>query len=56
MQQQIRDHPDFDRWFLEYPEVNYIVPLFSQCPGAGGAVTFFRNWCIPVRINDKLIR
>jgi hypothetical protein len=21
MQQQVRDHPDFDRWFLEYPEV-----------------------------------
>ena len=21
MQQRIHDHPDFDRWFLEYPEV-----------------------------------
>ena len=24
VQQRIREHQDFDRWFVEYPEVRYI--------------------------------
>ena len=24
VQQRIREHPDFDRWFVEYPEVGNI--------------------------------
>ena len=31
VQQRIREHPDFDRWFVEYPEVGNIrISLFEH--------------------------
>ena len=29
VQQRIREHQDFDRWFIEYPEVGLVICVLS---------------------------